>query len=690
MMKTLLVLAAQAGLADAIRAMVDPQRFRVLHCRELWEAEPSLSQSVADAVLIEADLLSVEPIRTVESLHRRQPQLPIFIVAGDKQWEWEEEAYVQGVSHVLSKPVRAALLNLLLERTLGGLAPPAPVPRPAAFRAAPSPEPAARAAHRSPSELLEVLRDFSGILSHSLQAEPLLRQFLLLLREILEVNRAAVFLRQPPGVLAEPGVREASRRLHASCAMGLPPGLLGQFDLSLDTGIGGCLHRSGRVLRRDSAEVEGNLEMQKEFELVGAQVAVPILDRESLIGVALFDGRVTGEPLANGEVGLIFHLLEELGLAIKNIWLHDQVLASSEMMADILRQVQSACLVVGWNLEVLHANAAARACFGRPGSRTSVLEFSHLPQALGSKVFEVLKTGRAVPQFKYALPLPQPRSFRVTITPFHKANQGAPTAALVLVEDCTEEDQRHARETAEANRRLIQVAAERLSHEVGNALVPLSTHQQLFAERKEDRDYLDLLGVALKEGVQRVGRLSSQMLYLARDGPGRLEPFSCGQLLEEAFAEAQRHQPEPGVKLVVEPDDGPALLLSGDRSALKHALCEVFLNAIQAGAKEAKVRVQTRVSSDPRGQKWVEMEIRDAGPGFTPQAAERATDPFFTTRNVGLGLGLTVCRKIIETHQGRLEIGLPGNLQAGAVRLFLPFNYRAEQAAPQPAQATGI
>ena len=80
--------------------------------------------------------------------------------------------------------------------------------------------------------------------------------------------------------------------------------------------------------------------MRAEFDLLGARVAIPVLDRESLVGVAVFDGRVTGEPMSNEELALIFHLLEQLGLAIKNIWWHDQVSARHEMMFDILRQIK--------------------------------------------------------------------------------------------------------------------------------------------------------------------------------------------------------------------------------------------------------------------------------------------------------------------------------------------------------------
>ena len=68
----------------------------------------------------------------------------------------------------------------------------------------------------------------------------------------------------------------------------------------------------------------------------------------------------------------------------------------------------------------------------------------------------------------------------------------------------------------------------------------------------------------------------------------------------------------------------------------------------------------------------LQIEVQDNGTGFTSEAAQKAPAPFFTTRNVGLGLGLTVSRKIIETHHGKLEIVSPKSGQAGVVRICLP------------------
>ena len=112
----------------------------------------------------------------------------------------------------------------------------------------------------------------------------MLKQFLLLLREILGINRAAIFLRQPVASFGESPTPQEARRLRAACAIGLSTGLLQHFELSSEAGIGGHLFRSGRILRRNGEEARNDVESQKEFELLGGQVAVPILDREAVLG----------------------------------------------------------------------------------------------------------------------------------------------------------------------------------------------------------------------------------------------------------------------------------------------------------------------------------------------------------------------------------------------------------------------
>jgi signal transduction histidine kinase/ActR/RegA family two-component response regulator len=672
-MKTLLVIAEHPALADSIRDGLQAGQYRVVSRTNLEEAEPFLVHSLADACIVDVELSSVQGIWLLEKLRRRAPNCPIILYTGAKPLEWEEEAYLQGATHVLTKPVRPRMLAALLDRLL--LTSPALRPSPPTARPEP-PEilrPAGNAQASAAVQPLGVLRDFSGILTHSLDADGMLNQFLLLLREILSINRGAIFLRLPVGAVGVGAGLKDDRRLRTACAIGLAPGLLQHLQLSFETGIGGQVFRLGRILRRNSEEVRSDLETQKEFELLGAQVAIPILDRETVLGVAVFDGRITGEPLVNAELELIFHLLEQLGLAVKNIWLHDQLASNHGMMADILRELNSACIVVGHDLSILHANKMARRYFGRTDRHSGEMDFSDLPQALGAKIYQVLQTGSAAASFRYQPEDAPGTTYNVSVVPFQRQQSGLPSSALLMAEDLTQSEQLRRLELEAGNLRLLKGMADRLTHEIGNAMVPLSTHQQLLADKWKDPEFRASLDVAMAEGVKRVTRLVNQMRFMARDTLLAHEAFPIGPLIEEAYQEACRYQPAKSSQLRCDNASKP-IILNGDRAALKHALAEVMLNALQANPAEPKIGVRLQTDTNGNGPHAVSIEVQDNGAGFSAEAMQKAAAPFFTTRSVGLGLGLTVSQKIIETHHGKLEILTPQTGQSGLVRISLPLD----------------
>jgi signal transduction histidine kinase len=665
-MRTLLVLTRQDSLVAAIQAVLDPTKFQLIAKEEGVEAEFLLARGAIDATILDVELTDSKAIRLIEQVKSFAPGCAVLIYAGAKQWEWEEDAYLLGVEHVLTKPVRGKLLNHLL----GRLFPEQELPQAATGRALAAPGESGAARAVDPVRALEALRRFSGVLTHSLDSTALLKQFLLLLREIIGVNRAIIFLRKPAGVLTESPLAADDRWLRSACAIGLDHAMLQHFALSLGAGIGGHLHRQGRILRASSREATTNRDIAKEFQLLGAQVAIPILDRESLLGVAVFDERLTGEPFANEELSLIFHMLEEVGLAIRNSWLHDQVLANHAMIADILGHLGSACVVIGSNLDTLHANTAAAELF-QPERLGKPFEFSALPQMLGSMVFTVIKTGVGVPPFKLQLPHAPESHFRAVITPFRMQKAAGPNAALLVVEDITEHERAARLEIETSNLRLVTSMAEHLAHEIGNSLVPLSTHQQLLQSSINDPEFQESLSAALAGGVKRISRLANQMVFLAREWKGDFnDSVKVSDLIVEAFHEA--HTFQPGKKLAQLNFANQELAkwrISGDHKALRHAFSEIMLNALQANPEEPNVEVNFAESA--AGEPHLEVEVRDTGKGFSQEAAQRAPEPFYSTRTVGLGLGLTVSRKIIESHHGRIEITSQTG-EPGVVRVSLP------------------
>ena len=284
-------------------------------------------------------------------------------------------------------------------------------------------------------------------------------------------------------------------------------------------------------------------------------------------------------------------------------------------------------------------------------------------------VFTTLKNGTEATPFKYQFPHAPDRWYRVSILPFAANATRHTNAALLLIDDITEHERAQKLEMEASTLRLVKSMAEHLAHEIGNSLVPISTHQQLLKESIDDREFQESLSDALANGVKRISRLANQMVFLAREwSTDAAEPIAVSDLITEAFQEANKHNPSKKLAKLSFTKDVAQWRVAGDAKALRHAFSEIMLNALQANPEEPNVAVKLeKPFSDGAVLK---VEVRDSGKGFSREAAERAPEPFFSTRNVGLGLGLTVTRKIIESHQGSMEIRSGDG--PGVVRISLP------------------
>jgi signal transduction histidine kinase len=109
-------------------------------------------------------------------------------------------------------------------------------------------------------------------------------------------------------------------------------------------------------------------------------------------------------------------------------------------------------------------------------------------------------------------------------------------------------------------------------------------------------------------------------------------------------------------------------LIEGDRVQLQQVVLNLVVNAVQAmgavvdGPRELFI---TTARAEPNG---VLVTVTDSGPGLTPASLENLFAPFYTTKPGGLGMGLSICRSIIEAHGGRIWV--TANLPQGAIFQF--------------------
>jgi PAS domain S-box-containing protein len=227
-------------------------------------------------------------------------------------------------------------------------------------------------------------------------------------------------------------------------------------------------------------------------------------------------------------------------------------------------------------------------------------------------------------------------------------------------------------ELAHANRvaTMGQLTAS-ITHEVNQPITAavtyaLAARRFLSAEPPNFREVDDALSFIVKEG-NRAGEVVGRVRALIKKAPARKDAVEINDAILEIIALTRAEAANNSVSVRTELAEGLPRL-QGDRVQLQQVLLNFIVNAIEAMCDISEGERELLISSrnEPDG---VSVEVRDSGPGFAPADIDRVFEAFYSTKSSGLGLGLSICRSIIEAHNGRLWAR--PNLPRGAIFGFI-------------------
>jgi len=551
------------------------------------------------------------------------------------------------------------------------------------------------------SELLryrEALRNIGHVLGKNLDERALLEEFLHFLRELLGVGKLALLTRPYHNDLFTGQLALEQRHLTIATSHGIAPNLVEHLRLSLDFGIGSHLEHEAKILRRaahaDALAPDHDPQVAREFELLGADVAVPMFDNDQLLGALTFSGKITGEALANEELEMVYHLLAQLAQAIRNFHLQAKITGQQRFMSELLAHAQSGVVAVSEDDRLLCVNRRARELLELGDSDQVGKDTRCLPPCVGDVLFEVLQTGQEIWQREVVLAGSR-RPLSVSATRFATSlGHGLALVAVALVEDLTQTKLQQAQARELADKEFFTRLASRLSHELKNSLVSIKIHAQLLPERFDEREFREQFSRIVTHEVNRVDMLVNNLTFFSHPLALLYEAVPLEQLLDacirnltDEFGRKQLlqvvgfgHTAPAGelAQVVVKKTlSGPAQL-EADRVRLIQAFEHLMRNALQAMPKGGRLTVSSAEATAedfPDGKLpdggAVRILWEDNGEGIALEQLPRVVEPFITTRNVGVGLGLTIVKRIIERHSGRFVIdSLLGN--GTKVTLLLP------------------
>ncbi len=277
--------------------------------------------------------------------------------------------------------------------------------------------------------------------------------------------------------------------------------------------------------------------------------------------------------------------------------------------------------------------------------------------------------------------------FTLSLVP---GGDGRPAGAAVFFKDLTHVEHKEEQERLRDRLAALGQMSANLAHEIRNPLAAIEVSCSLLKRRlAADAGGRDLLDKIVAE-VKRLNRTITSSLEFVRPvalaaAPARIEP-----VLDEALQVASSRWGRPGIRIERQfaPDIPPFLM---DRGQLRQVFENIFLNAMEAMGEEGVLRVRTSRTEAPAaasipyspagsgsGDPWrsfehyVAVRIEDSGPGIAEDRRDKLFYPFFTTKKNGSGVGLSMAKKIVDSHRGSIDVeSRPGAGAAFTVRIPL-------------------
>ena len=332
-----------------------------------------------------------------------------------------------------------------------------------------------------------------------------------------------------------------------------------------------------------------------------------------------------------------------------------ELLSDNEHLEMVLSSIPGGIVVSGEDDRIL--------MFNKPARRLLPLA---VPDPIDMKVWEVIATADLSRYLRDALEEDRGAPMRdfpvrtrggsciLSCGVLPLVDEGRIMGSMLYVEDVTESRAEEARfKRAEGLASLTTMAAG-VAHEIKNPLASMSIHLQLMCRQIENgceaaAEFRGTLEI-LNEEVERLDDIVSDYLFAVRPPSSRPVPSDINAVILDLLKFMRFEVEKAGVRVVQLLDDSlPPVPL--DEGSMKRAVLNLIKNALSAMPAGGELKLQTRNEGDS-----VSINVSDTGEGIPEEIQGKIFEPYFTTRDTGSGLGLTVVYKVVREHGGDLQM----------------------------------
>ena len=420
-------------------------------------------------------------------------------------------------------------------------------------------------------------------------------------------------------------------------------------------------------------------------------LCLPLVKQTKLIGVLYLENNLASHVFTPARISLLELLASQAAISLENARLYGELTMSEERWRNLFESVPVGVSMVGLRRRYVAANPAFQRMTGYSEAELRSLTPVDITHEDDRASTEAIIAAQMAGQ-----PFVQHREKRylrkdggviwAEVDAFLAPVAGsAPLLAGVAVDiterKLAEESLRDARADLERMARLTTMGelTASIAHEINQPLAAIVTQSEAalrFLDRGEpDLDEVQDALSAIRQDGMRAGEVIRGLRALARKSGPQLTKLDIDDVIREVLAlaggELLRHDVVLRTELSV--DDRPVM---GDRVQLQQVLLNLTMNGVEAMKGVTERARELSISSTLAEPGSVLVAVEDTGTGVDPAVADRMFQPFFTTKSDGLGMGLAICRSIIEAHGGRLWVS-PRAPHGAEVRFTIPLS--AEQ-----------
>ena len=194
-----------------------------------------------------------------------------------------------------------------------------------------------------------------------------------------------------------------------------------------------------------------------------------------------------------------------------------------------------------------------------------------------------------------------------------------------------------------------------IAHEINQPLMAIVTNAgtclRWLQEGHTDVEQARLAAGRIVHDGHRAGEIVTSIRSMAQKTPTRMQRTDFSHSLKDVLDLLHGELRSRGLEVIAELPSEPVEVL-GDRTQLQQVLLNLIMNSAEATPRDHEAVMTIRCTEYPEGK--VEVSVSDSGRGIPPEQLDQVFEPFYTTKSDGIGMGLPICRSIVEAHGGRI------------------------------------